>query len=69
MWVRFAETSPRIHTMCVWNFAYRAARQSPWEEAARDRERFKQRIRATSKIINPVLIEKYNNYVMNNVNK
>ena len=39
--------------MVAWNFAYRAARCGQWEQMARDRERFKIRI----KQIEPVLAE------------
>ena len=38
--------SPVIHIMVHWDYAYRAARKGPWEEMARDRDRFRGRINA-----------------------
>ncbi|XP_057338043.1 uncharacterized protein LOC130676075 [Microplitis mediator] len=52
--VRF-NLKPLIHTMIKWNYAYRAARKGPWEEIARDRERFRGRINSISHIVNPIL--------------
>ncbi|XP_074104808.1 uncharacterized protein LOC141531155 [Cotesia typhae] len=52
--VRF-DPKPLIHTMIKWNYAYRAARKGPWEEIARDRERFRNRINSTGRVINPIL--------------
>lgn len=46
---------PTVHTMLHWDFAYRAARKGPWEEMARDRERFKGRIHSMSIVLNPIL--------------
>ena len=43
-----------VHHLIVWDFASRAARQGPWEQYARDRERFKRRIECLEKIIAPV---------------
>ncbi|KAL3270936.1 hypothetical protein HHI36_021441 [Cryptolaemus montrouzieri] len=45
--VRFADEKElcEIHPMVQWSFAYQAARKGPWEMYARDRERFKNRIR------------------------
>ena len=37
--------------MRTWDFAYRQARIGKWEEAARDRERFKTRIASTENIL------------------
>ncbi|KAJ6644042.1 Protein phosphatase 1 regulatory subunit 15A [Pseudolycoriella hygida] len=36
--------TPTVHTMVVWDYAYRAARKGKWEEAARDNARFSRRI-------------------------
>lgn len=41
--------------MIKWNYAYRAARKGPWEEIARDRERFRNRINSIGHVINPIL--------------
>ncbi|CAD6226613.1 GSCOCG00011909001-RA-CDS, partial [Cotesia congregata] len=41
--------------MYVWDFASRQARKGPWEQAARDRERFHRRIQELNKIIEPML--------------
>ncbi|XP_008556845.1 protein PFC0760c [Microplitis demolitor] len=52
--VRF-NLQPTVHTIIKWNFAYRAARKGPWEQMARDRDRFQTRINSTGRIIEPVL--------------
>ncbi|XP_044583527.1 uncharacterized protein LOC123264347 [Cotesia glomerata] len=52
--VRF-DPKPLIHTMIKWNYAYRAARKGPWEEIARDRERFRNKINSIGCVINPIL--------------
>lgn len=44
---------PVVHTMRTWDFAYRQARKGEWEMAARDRERFKKRIKETEAILCP----------------
>ncbi|KAJ3652141.1 hypothetical protein Zmor_018132 [Zophobas morio] len=51
--VRFANDSKlrEIHPMVVWSYAYQAARKGPWEEYARDRDRFKNRVRNTETLI------------------
>lgn len=41
--------------MIKWNFAYRAARRGPWEEMARDRDRFKGRIHRVGRELNQIL--------------
>lgn len=41
--------------MIQWDYAYRAARKGPWEEMARDRERFKGRINCIRCILEPIL--------------
>lgn len=46
---------PTVHTMIKWNFAYRAARRGPWEEMARDRDRFKGRIHRVGRVLDKVL--------------
>ncbi|XP_072382118.1 uncharacterized protein PPP1R15 isoform X1 [Diabrotica undecimpunctata] len=54
--VRFADNEDlcEIHQMVQWSFAYRNARKGPWEEYARDRERFNKRINETERILAPV---------------
>lgn len=47
--------TPVVHTMVQWDYAYRAARKGPWEEMARDRERFKGRINCIRCILEPIL--------------
>ncbi|KAH8413698.1 hypothetical protein KR222_004101 [Zaprionus bogoriensis] len=52
--VRF-NLKPKVHVMHTWDFAYRAARKGEWQEIARDRDRFQQRIRRVATILNGVL--------------
>ncbi|XP_028128079.1 uncharacterized protein LOC114324429 isoform X2 [Diabrotica virgifera virgifera] len=54
--VRFADNEDlcEIHQMVQWSFAYRKARKGPWEEYARDRERFNKRISETERILAPI---------------
>ncbi|XP_021932306.1 protein phosphatase 1 regulatory subunit 15A [Zootermopsis nevadensis] len=40
-----------VHPMVKWNYAYRAARCGPWEQMARDRERFMRRIRQSEPLL------------------
>ncbi|EDW01921.1 GH20179 [Drosophila grimshawi] len=47
--------SPEVHVMHAWNFAYRAARKGGWQQFARDRDRFSQRIKRVAPIIDIVL--------------
>lgn len=47
--------SPKIHHLHTWTFAYRAARKSNWEQAARDRHRFERRIERNEVVISPIL--------------
>ncbi|KAG7214022.1 hypothetical protein KM043_001392 [Ampulex compressa] len=49
------DLKPVVHVMVQWDFAYRAARKGPWEEMARDRERFRGRIKCIECILNPIL--------------
>lgn len=42
---------PEVHVMRAWDFAYRQARKGEWEMAARDRERFKKRIKETEVVL------------------
>lgn len=54
--VRFAADSElcEIHTMVQWSFAYQQARKGPWEEYARDRDRFSRRLIEMENILKPV---------------
>ncbi|XP_063987919.1 uncharacterized protein LOC135168027 isoform X1 [Diachasmimorpha longicaudata] len=52
--VRF-NLEPTIHTMIQWNYAYRAARRGPWEQMARDRDRFRGRINCIGRVLDPIL--------------
>ena len=45
----------KVHLMVKWQYAYRACRRGPWEQMARDRDRFRARIEHTAKILNPCL--------------
>nr|XP_023013524.1 protein phosphatase 1 regulatory subunit 15A [Leptinotarsa decemlineata] len=51
--VRFAakEELCQIHPMIQWSFAYKKARKGPWEEYARDRARFRNRIKGMEDIL------------------
>nr|XP_057931447.1 protein phosphatase 1 regulatory subunit 15B [Doryrhamphus excisus] len=40
-----------VHVMRTWAFAMQASRKGPWEEMARDRERFRRRIDETERTI------------------
>lgn len=52
--VRFNDI-PIVHHMIKWNYAYRAARKGPWEQMARNRERFRRRINHIASVLNPIL--------------
>ncbi|XP_030641760.1 protein phosphatase 1 regulatory subunit 15B [Chanos chanos] len=41
----------QVHKMQAWSFAMQASRKGPWEELARDRERFQRRIQKTEQAI------------------
>lgn len=48
--VRFSD-QVLVHVMRSWPFARQTCRRGPWEEAARDRDRFKRRIQETERVI------------------
>lgn len=48
-------STPVVHVMVTWDYAYRAARRGPWEEIARDNERFKRRINSIAVVLDPIL--------------
>ena len=54
---------PVVHVMVQWDYAYRAARRGPWEEMARDRERFKGRINCIERVLNPILTNQHRTHV------
>lgn len=56
--VRF-NTTPKVHVIRAWDFAYRAARKGEWEQFARDNERFKYRILKLQPTIDAVLEQKH----------
>ncbi|KAG9273554.1 protein phosphatase 1 regulatory subunit 15B-like [Astyanax mexicanus] len=41
----------QVHKMRAWSFAFQASRKGPWEEHARDRDRFQRRIMKTEQAI------------------
>lgn len=51
-----------IHHIVAWSFAYRQARKGPWEEYARDRDRFSRRIECCASILEPCLSRKFSQY-------
>ncbi|XP_012152833.1 protein phosphatase 1 regulatory subunit 15 [Megachile rotundata] len=55
--------NPVVHVMVQWDYAYRAARKGPWEEMARDRERFKGRINCIERVLNPVLTVQHRTHI------
>ena len=48
----------QVHLIVAWDFAYRNSRKGPWEELARDRDRFRRRIETLSKVLEPCLLRK-----------
>ncbi|XP_015586653.1 uncharacterized protein LOC107263686 [Cephus cinctus] len=60
--VRF-DLKPKVHTMIKWDYAYRSARRGPWEQMARDRERFKGRINCIARVLEPILTVQHRNHV------
>ncbi|KAI4494399.1 hypothetical protein M0802_008891 [Mischocyttarus mexicanus] len=49
------DLKPVVHRMFMWDYAYRAARISQWQEVVADRNRFKQRILDCRLILDPIL--------------
>ena len=52
----------KVHLIVAWDFAYRNARKGPWEELARDRDRFRRRIDNLSEVLEPCLQRKVDYY-------
>lgn len=59
---------PKIHTMYAWSFAYKDARKDKWQQMARDRFRFKDRISKANEIISPILLNKWKRIMENKEN-
>ncbi|XP_012060042.1 PREDICTED: uncharacterized protein LOC105623254 [Atta cephalotes] len=57
------DPTPVVHVMVTWNYAYRAARRGPWEEIARDNERFRGRIKSIAIVLDPILKSKHRSQV------
>ncbi|XP_018303567.1 uncharacterized protein PPP1R15 isoform X2 [Mycetomoellerius zeteki] len=57
------DPTPVVHVMVTWNYAYRAARRGPWEELARDNERFRGRIKSIAIVLDPILKSKHRSRV------
>lgn len=51
--------------MITWGYAYKAARKGPWEEAARDRNRFKIRVSRYEDLLKEVLNDKHRSKIYN----
>ena len=51
--VRFGDV--KVYNVIAWGHAYRQARCGPWEEQARDRERFKRRVKNLEPLLSRVL--------------
>lgn len=51
--VSFGDVS--VHSMVTWAYAYKNARRGPWEQYARDRVRFSNRISEFEPLLSPVL--------------
>lgn len=45
--------------MVKWSYAYRNARKGPWEEYARDTNRFTRRIEQSEKLLKPILSKEH----------
>ncbi|XP_066599217.1 uncharacterized protein PPP1R15 [Prorops nasuta] len=54
---------PVVHMMIYWDYAYRAARKGPWEEVARDRVRFRGRVKRIENILQPILTNQHRSYI------
>lgn len=61
--MRFA-AAPRVHVIRAWNFAYRQARKSYWEQVGRDRVRFADRCRRIEDTLAPVFSAQHRKRVL-----
>lgn len=48
-----------VHPMVTWSYAYQEARKGPWEQYARDTERFQKRVEEAELVIGPVLLSNH----------
>lgn len=53
-----------IKILYVWSFAHKQARKDIWQQIARDRSRFKERINNYDSIISPILKNKNQKYMV-----
>ncbi|VEN36317.1 unnamed protein product [Callosobruchus maculatus] len=69
--VRFAEDNDlcEVHRMVQWSYAYQQARKGPWEEYARDRDRFSKRIKDLESVLSPVFDSQHRESVYNKIFK
>ncbi|KPP73954.1 lisH domain-containing protein C1711.05-like [Scleropages formosus] len=61
--VRFSPVV-EVHVMRSWSFALQATRRGPWEEMARDRDRFKRRIAETEQAIGYCLLPSHREKIL-----
>lgn len=48
-----------VYSMHTWSYAHKMARVGCWEQYARDRDRFENRIKSLVRVIEPVLTESH----------
>lgn len=61
--VRF-ELVPKIHLLITYEFAYRQSRRGQWEQDARDRVRFQNRISQMEKILSDIFNKKHRDKIL-----
>lgn len=52
----------KVYPLYKWDYAYREARKSQWEQFTRDRIRFQRRFQAIEELLSPIFAEKLKNY-------
>ncbi|KAJ8672329.1 hypothetical protein QAD02_003588 [Eretmocerus hayati] len=60
--VRF-NLKPKIHVIVYWSYAYREARKGPWQEIARNNERFRRRIALADRVLRPIFEATHRNRI------